>query len=77
MKKADVQTGGCYVAKVSGVLTVVRIDRAAPSGSWFATNVATGRTVRVRGAARLRYPARPERARTPCIQDIVTSLHTE
>jgi hypothetical protein len=76
MKKADVQIGGRYVAKVSR-LTVVRIDREASTGGWIATNVETGRTVRVRSAARLRRPARPERDRAPRIEDIVTSLHTE
>ncbi len=74
MKKADVQIGSRYVAKVSNVLTVVRIDREAPTGGWFATNVETGCTVRIRSAARLRYPARD---RTPRVQDIVTSLDTE
>ena len=32
----------------------VRIDRESPYGGWDATNLATGRTVRVRTAARLR-----------------------
>lgn len=59
MKKAEVQIGGVYVAKVSGHLTTVRIDRESPYGGWDATNVATGRSIRVRSAARLRKEARP------------------
>jgi len=77
MKKDQVKNGVRYVAKVSNILTVVRIDRPAATGGWFVTNIETGRTVRVRSAARLHYAVRPEQDRTPRIQDIVTSLHTE
>ena len=58
MKKADVEIGGAYVAKVSGNLVAVRIDRESPYGGWDATNLATGRAVRIRSAARLRRHAR-------------------
>lgn len=54
MKKAEVVVGERYAAKVSGALTVVRIDRASPHGGWDATNLETGRKVRIRSAARLR-----------------------
>jgi len=54
MKKADVEMGGRYVAKVSGNLVAVRIDRESPYGGWDATNLTTGRAVRIRTAARLR-----------------------
>ena len=57
MKKQDVQTGSIYIAKVSGVLAKVRITRESPYGGWHGTNLATGREVRIRGAARLRRPA--------------------
>ena len=57
MKKQDVQTGSIYIAKVSGVLAKVRITRESPYGGWYGTNLATGREVRIRGAARLRRPA--------------------
>jgi len=57
MKKQDVQTGSIYIAKVSGVLANVRITRESPYGGWYGTNLATGREVRIRGAARLRRPA--------------------
>ena len=58
MKKAEVEIGGRYVAKVSGSLVAVRIDRESPYGGWDATNLATGRAVRIRSAARLRRRVR-------------------
>jgi hypothetical protein len=54
MKKQEVQIGATYIAKVSGVLATVRIDRESPYGGWHGTNLATGREIRIRGAARLR-----------------------
>lgn len=54
MKKNDVETGATYVAKVSGKLTRVRIERESPYGGWEATNVDTGRRVRIKSAQRLR-----------------------
>ena len=64
MKKADVEMGGRYVAKVSGTLVAVRIDRESPYGGWDATNLATGRSVRIRTAARLRRRAAQDRTAT-------------
>lgn len=60
MKKAEVTLGGTYVAKVSGALTRVRLDYVSPYGGWVATNLATGRQVRIRSAARLRSRAAQE-----------------
>lgn len=54
MKKAEVRIGGVYTAKVTGRLTRVRLDYVSPYGGWVATNLATGRQVRIRSAARLR-----------------------
>ncbi len=54
MKKNDVETGATYVAKVSGKLARVRIERESPYGGWDATNVDTGRRVRIKSAQRLR-----------------------
>lgn len=54
MKKADVQIGGRYIAKVSGKLARVRIIGESIYGGWDATNEATGRDVRIKTAARLR-----------------------
>ena len=57
MKRQDVQIGSTYIAKVSGVLAKVRITGESPYGGWRGTNLATGREIRVRSAARLRRPA--------------------
>jgi hypothetical protein len=57
MKKQDVQIGSTYIVKVSGVLAKVRITGESPYGGWRGTNLATGREVRIRTAARLRRPA--------------------
>ena len=54
MKKADVQIGHNYVARVSGNLTTVRITGVNAFGGWDAINLETKRTVRIRTAARLR-----------------------
>lgn len=57
MKKAEVEIGTCYVAKVSGSLTVVKILGYSPYGGWVGRNLKSGRDVRVKSAARLRYKA--------------------
>ena len=57
MKKTDVQCGARYVVKVSGKLVPVQITGESPFGGWVGLNVETGRTIRIRSAARLRRPA--------------------
>jgi len=57
MKKADVEIGGEYIAKVSGKLAVVKIQFEAARGGWFGINVKTGREIRIKSAQRLRRPA--------------------
>lgn len=63
MKKAEVEIGAFYSAKVSGRRTVVRIDREAAKtygfNGWYATNVATKREVHVLSAQRLRRRVYP------------------
>ena len=54
MRKAEVTVGACYVAKVSSVLTVVKIVAENPYGGWNAVNTKTGKPVRIRTAAKLR-----------------------
>ena len=58
MRKAQIEIGGRYVAKVSGQLTIVHVLRDSPYGGWDAENVETGRKVRIRSPQRLRRPAR-------------------
>ena len=59
VRRAEVELGRRYVAKVSGRFVAVRLDRESPYGGWDATNLATGRSVRIRTAARLRYQVAP------------------
>jgi hypothetical protein len=63
MKRSEVQLGGVYTAKVSNRLVQVRIDGENRHGGWDATNLATGKRVRIKRAQRLRGEAgRPQRA---------------
>lgn len=66
MKKNEVKVGGHYRAKVSGVLTTVRVDevtddtypgRAGSGVRYHVTNLRTGRTTTFRSAAKFRGPA--------------------
>jgi hypothetical protein len=55
MKKSDVRIGSTYAAKVSDRLVPVRIDRENYYSGWDATNLRTGRQVRIRSAQRLQF----------------------
>lgn len=55
MRKSDVKIGNVYVAKVSDKLVDVRIDGISRLGGWQATNLHTGRIIRIKSAAKLRY----------------------
>lgn len=59
MRKRDVCVGSIYVARVSGRLTRVRVERQSRWGGWEATNLATGRSVHIRSAACLRWEVLP------------------
>jgi len=61
MRKAEIEIGETYVAKVSGKLTRVRVTSKSGYGGWCAINTATGREIRIRTAGRLRKPALPSR----------------
>ena len=54
MKKSEVKIGGVYTAKVTNKLVQVRIDAESRYGGWDATNLATGKKVRIKSPARLR-----------------------
>jgi hypothetical protein len=60
MRSSDVVVGRVYLAKVSGRLVPVRIERPVLAGFgriqvvWEATNLATGRRILIRSARRLR-----------------------
>ena len=57
MQKQNVHIGTTYIVKVSGTLAKVRLTREHPRGGWCGTNLATGREIRIRTAARLRLEA--------------------
>ncbi len=57
MNKADVNIGGEYLAKVTNKVVTVRIDAEDASGGWNATNLSTGKKVRIKTAGRLRGPS--------------------
>ena len=68
MQKQNVRVGTTYIVKVSGTLAKVRLTREHARGGWYGTNLATGREIRIRTAARLRSevpasPISPEEAR--------------
>ena len=56
MRRRDVVLGQVYAVKVSGRLQPVRLVAESPHGGWVGRNLLTGREVRIRSAARLRYP---------------------
>ena len=57
MKKSEVAIGGQYKAKVTDKVVTVEILAENPNGGWDAKNLATGKTVRIKSAQRLRGPA--------------------
>lgn len=56
MRKAQVDPHGIYRVKVSGRIVRVQLLGLSSLGGWEARNLATGRSVRIRTAARLREP---------------------
>lgn len=59
MKKAEVEIGAVYIAKVSGKLARVQIIGITAYGGWYGLNLDTGRDVLIRGAQRLRRLVNP------------------
>ena len=54
MQKHNVKIGATYLVKVSGRLARVRLTREHDRGGGDGVNLATGREIRIRTAARLR-----------------------
>lgn len=54
MRKSEVDIGAVYTVKVSNKLVPVKILRVSRFGGWEGENFHTGRSVRVKTAARLR-----------------------
>ena len=54
MKKSEVRIGSVYAASISNTPSPVRLDSESPYGGWEATNMRTGRPVRIKTAGKLR-----------------------
>ena len=55
MKKAEIEIGQFYAAKVSGRIVSVFIEGPSAYGGWKAKNMVTGRLVRIKSPQRLRH----------------------
>ena len=53
MTAAQIKIGRYYAAKVSGKMTIVKIEAAIPRGGWEGRNIFTNRRVRIKSAVRL------------------------
>ncbi|HBO44122.1 MAG TPA: hypothetical protein DD670_09360 [Planctomycetaceae bacterium] len=74
MQKNEIQIGEVYLARVTDKLVSVRIDRTNRHGGWDATNLATGRKVRIKSAQRLRGTADATRStETPPSEEAAVS----
>jgi hypothetical protein len=65
MKQDQVEIGGTYIAKVSDRLVPVRLEGKHQRGGWYAINMATGKTIRIKSAQRLRGPVPAEKTGKP------------
>lgn len=54
MQAKDIFVGQIYLVKISGKIQKIKIVRSCPSGGWIATNLTTGRDIRLRTGARVR-----------------------
>lgn len=64
MKKNEVKIGSVYTAKVTNKVVQVRIDAESRHGGWDATNLVTGKKVRVQSPQRLRAAVGDDGAKT-------------
>ena len=53
MTKSEVRIGRYYAVKVSGKMTIVKIEAKSPHGGWKGRNILTNRRVRIKSAVRL------------------------
>lgn len=54
MQAKDIFVGQIYLVKISGKIQQVKIVKTCSNGGWMATNLATGRDIRLRTGARVR-----------------------
>jgi hypothetical protein len=64
MKKNEVKIGHVYIAKVTDRIVDVRIDAESRYGGWDATNLKTGKKIRIKSPARLRSAVGSHRSPT-------------
>ena len=62
MLKKDVELGGVYKAMISGKMVDVKLLRESEFGGWEATNLRTGRDIRIKSAAKLRWEVKASKA---------------
>jgi hypothetical protein len=55
MRAHNVHIGDIYEIRISGKLAQVRLTATAPGGGYFASNIKTGRIIRLKSGRRLRY----------------------
>ena len=53
MTKSEIKIGRYYATKVSGNMTIVKIEAASSYGGWTGRNIFTNRRVRIKSAVRL------------------------
>ena len=53
MTKSEIKIGRYYATKISGKMTIVKIEAASPHGGWTGRNIFTNRRVRIKSAVRL------------------------
>jgi hypothetical protein len=76
MKKDEVQIGKVYTAKVTDKLVPVRIDAESRYGGWDATNLATGKKVRIKSPQRLRGEVKGDGAKPANVADAAAAVGT-
>ena len=63
MKQNQVKIGGTYFANVTNKRCEIRIEAENPHGGWGATNLATGKKIRIKTAARLQPAGKTKSAK--------------
>ena len=76
MKANDVKIGGVYTAKVTDKLVSVRIDAESRHGGWDATNLATGKKIRIKSPQRLRAEVKADGAKAAEVADAADAVGT-
>jgi len=76
MKKNEVQIGKVYTARVTDKLVPVRIDAESRYGGWDATNLATGKKIRIKSAQRLRAEVKGHGVKPGQVADAADAVGT-